>query len=418
MNTGQTLPTNKNELQELLGRSFDSIQKQYKRQLDTGVFGEPQTLPSRDISSQHLFNLCKFCYPSDNACIDLLKKLPQFEAKSKAIDEVKPPSATIQKETIFKEDKETSLLKEINDLRANIKAKNEEIARINKEHTGEIQTYTQKITQAENEKSTAYKVAKERQDTITKLQSDIQTLRTGKENTDKQLQTAQTAQTSISDTVKTLQTNHDSKMSEMSGLHKKEMSEMSAKNAADIADIQKRHAKILADTTQTFNDKLTELENSKNTEGVELRADIADKEKLIAELQARLNKGLLKYRKPTKLEMINILSNVVAAIGFYQLGGVFILSVWALMALFFWDTLLTIKDASNKKSGEFGFWVTVGIEILYGCIHPTTIINAVKNTSNLVADASYYGYLGAIILTLMSIFSLNQSMNKAQDKAS
>lgn len=276
MNTGQTLPTNKESLNKLFGRDFATMQKQYKRHVDEyKTFSEPTSLPSTDITAHHLFNVCTYCYPSDKASLEILQKLPplpQFaNTKSKVIDEQKPPSATVERIAVLKEDKENILNKEIEVLRANIKAKNAEISQLNEAHTGEIQAYIQKITQAQQEKDTAHKVAQQRQETITRLQNDIQTLRTGKESADRQLQTVQASQTSIDKTVQTLQTNYKQQMSEMSEAHKLEMSELSAKNAADISDMESRHEKILADTTQTFNDKLTELENSKNTEGVELQ---------------------------------------------------------------------------------------------------------------------------------------------------
>lgn len=419
----QTLPTNAQTLKEYYDKEFASMQRQYRRHIvEWKTFEEPSSLPNTDITLHHLFNVATHLYPNEKASKDLLQRLPplpQFQnTKSKALDEQKPPSATIQKETILKEDKEDVLNEKIRVLKEDIEAKNKKIKELNETHAGEIQTYKQKVTQLENDESTAMKIAKERLETIQKLQNDLQTLRTGKESAEKQLQTAQTTQTSISDTIKTMQTNHDDKMSALSEKHEKEMSEMSAKLEKKNADILVKHAADIADIESRHRQELSDLENSKNTEGVELRADIADKEKLIAELQARLNKGFFKYRKPTKLEMINIISNVIAAIGFSETAGVFGFIMWSLMALFYWDTLLTIRNVKNEKSGEFGYWVNVGIDVIYGFVHPTAIMIAVAKTEHLIADKKYYGYVGAIVLVAMSIISLNQSMNKAQDKAS
>lgn len=288
----QTLPNDKKTLEEFFNRDFGTMQKQYRRHTDEyKTFEEPQTLPSQNITLHHLFNVCKFCYPNDKASLDILQKLPplpQFtDTKKVVIDEVKPPSQTNVIKAKNEVDRERLLKEEIEALRENIEAKNKRIESLQ----GETNRSKEEITQAKKEASTALTVAQQRQEAILKLQNEVQTLRTAKENADRQIQTAQTTQTSIDKTVQTLQTQHKNELSEMSAKHEKEMSTLSKKNKADIESLQEQHE---ADTIQT-NQKLLEVQ----TENDNLKSQIEETER-----QQNSFVGKLKSKTVTVLGLL------------------------------------------------------------------------------------------------------------------
>jgi chromosome segregation ATPase len=321
----------------------------------------------------------------------MLKYLPQFETKSNSIDEAKPPTASVQKIEVVKEDKETILLKEIDDLRANIKAKNAEISQLN-EATREIDKYKEEIAQVEkmnrlqaeaisaNKKGISVTIqAKDVELNLHKkeienlklsvqtlqtakadIEKKLQTLQTDKEKADRQIQTLQATQTntqtSTDKTIQTLQTNYKSEMSAMSEKYRQEMSAMSEKNKADIADIDRQYKQKATDSIQTIQTassdiiqtlkiemsekdttlsrlyseisekvqkiqtlekEFSELENSKNTEGVEVQEKLKflseenDNLKSQIEETERLQNSFLGRMKSKTVTVLGLLCVVI-----------------------------------------------------------------------------------------------------------
>ena len=158
----------------------------------------------------------------------------------------------------------------------------------------------------------------------------------------------------------------------------------------------------------------------KDGEIVELKAKIDTLKKVIAGLEKRLKTEWGLWSMPTKLEWINIVVNIMALFGFWFIHPFFGPVVWSFFALFYWVTAETVKDAQSVEAAKFGFNVTVGIEVLYGIIHISTIHKIVKGNTDLIAGGgenveNWYSIVGAIILSAMAIFALKMTRKKALD---
>lgn len=460
MTTTQALPTTGSQLQKALNRNFQSMQKQYKRGVKEGEITDEQTLPSEGINTRHLWNLCSICYPSDPLSIALQKQLPQYGQTSRQADrqrtdiDIEPTDNDPFSADNFK-DVTDNYDRQLKDMQTNyIK----EMSVMSESHRQEMSAMSVKMSAMEDKENIQKSLVSDKQKEISslnealkKLQSEATKREEHVRNLQSNIQRVELEAKSLSDRLKLLQSDkgthadiikdiadrHDRQMSAMQTKHGQEMSAMETKHgqemsgmSAKMSAMETKHGQEMSAMSAKMSAMETkhrqEMSATETTHGQEMSAtetkhgqEMSAMSAKIEALEHRLKKGFGVWRLPTKLETINIVSNILACVGFSQMAGVFGFLVWVLLALFFWDTVLTVKDNKNKKSAEFGFNVTIGIEILYGCIHPTTISNAVAHTENLIGGqeaAGVYGFLGAIILTLMSIFSLNQSMKKASDK--
>lgn len=329
--TKATLPTDKQTLQDFFKRDFATMQKQYKRQVDANVFQEPQTLPSKEITPHHLYNVCKYCYTTDTASLELLKHLPLFDTKSKPISETKPPNEAVKKEPIVKEDKENILKAEIEDLRAKIQAKNEMLESLK----GEISRSKDETTQAKQAAATALTVAQQRQETISRLQSEVQILQTAKGNADKQLQTAQTTQTSIDRTVQTLQTQHKTELSELSESHKLELSELSEAHKVELSDIRIENEELKTDN-DNLKSQIEESEKKRNSFIGKLKSKTVTVLGLLCVViyQGLHSQHFFADRATNKDDMINMIFSCFAAFAISLAG--FLLTIHTKNKVWIW----------------------------------------------------------------------------------
>jgi hypothetical protein len=141
-------------------------------------------------------------------------------------------------------------------------------------------------------------------------------------------------------------------------------------------------------------------------------------QKVVAQLKKRLATEWGLWKFPTKLEWINIVSNIAALVGLYFIHPFFGTCIWCLFALFFSETVHLVKDAQSKKAADTAFYTTLGIEIIYGIIHVSTFKKILEGNKNLIGGAGAqgaYSWIGAVIMSFMSIIALNVLWKKTQD---